>query len=91
MAWTYVPQMGVKRKDHILYTETHKDRRCLMNARQLAKLGVPQDCVPQAIQVVQAVAKHNRSVPKDQRIDVEQAIRDLRGAARSYREERPDW
>jgi tRNA-splicing ligase RtcB (3'-phosphate/5'-hydroxy nucleic acid ligase) len=47
-----------------------------MNARQLAKLGVPKDCVPQALQVVQAVAKHNRSVPKDQRIDVEHVIRD---------------
>lgn len=47
-----------------------------MNARQLAKLGVPQDCVSQAIQVVQIVAKHNRTVPKDQRIDVEEAIRD---------------
>jgi len=47
-----------------------------MNARQLAKLGVPQDCVSQALQVVQVVAKHNRSVPKDRRIDVEQAIRD---------------
>jgi tRNA-splicing ligase RtcB len=46
-----------------------------MNARQLAKLGVPQDCVPQALQVIQAVAKHNRSVPKDQRINVQQAIR----------------
>ena len=42
-----------------------------MNARQLAKLGIPQDCVPQALQVVQVVAKYNRSVPKDQRIDVE--------------------
>lgn len=32
-----------------------------MNARKLAKLGVPQDCVPKAIQVVQAVAKHKRA------------------------------
>ncbi len=47
-----------------------------MNARQLAKLGVPKDCVPHALQAVQAVAKHNRSVPKEQRINVEQAIRD---------------
>jgi tRNA-splicing ligase RtcB len=47
-----------------------------MNARQLAKLGIPRDCVPQALQVVQVVAKHNRSVPKDQRINVEQAIRE---------------
>lgn len=46
-----------------------------MNARKLAKLGVPQDCVPRAIQVAQALAKHNRSVPKDQRVDVEEAIR----------------
>ena len=36
-----------------------------MNARQLAKLGISKDCVPQAIQAVQAVAKHNRSIPKD--------------------------
>ncbi len=46
-----------------------------MNARQLAKLGVPHECVPQALQVVQAVAKHNRSVPKEQRINVEETIR----------------
>ena len=47
-----------------------------MNARQLAKFGVPRDCVPQALQVVQLVAKHNRSVAKEERIDVEQVIRD---------------
>jgi tRNA-splicing ligase RtcB len=46
-----------------------------MNARQLAKLGVPKECVPQAIQVIQAVAKHNRGVPKEHRIDAEQLIR----------------
>jgi tRNA-splicing ligase RtcB (3'-phosphate/5'-hydroxy nucleic acid ligase) len=46
-----------------------------MNARQLAKLGVPNYCVPLAIQAVQACAKHNRSVAKEQRIDVEAAIR----------------
>lgn len=55
-----------------------------MNARQLAKLGVPQDCVPQALQVVQAVAKHNRSVSKDQRIDVEQTIRDCVAQPNQY-------
>jgi tRNA-splicing ligase RtcB (3'-phosphate/5'-hydroxy nucleic acid ligase) len=58
-----------------------------MNARQLAKLGVPKDCVPQAIQAVQAVAKHNRSVPKDQRIDVAQAIRDCAANPLSFLEE----
>ena len=57
-----------------------------MNARQLAKLGIPQDCVPQALQVVQVVAKHNRSVPKDQRIDVEQAIHDCVEQPESYRQ-----
>lgn len=57
------------------YTEACKVPMCFMNARQLAKLGVPEDCVPQALQVVQTIAKHNRSVPKDHRIDVEQAIR----------------
>ena len=55
-----------------------------MNARQLAKLGISKDCVPQAIQAVQAVAKHNRSIPKDQRIDVEQAIRDCAANPRSF-------
>ena len=58
-----------------------------MNARQLAKLGVSRDCVPQAIQAVQTVAKHNRSVPKDQRIDVEQAIRECATNPRSFLEE----
>ena len=57
-----------------------------MNARQLAKLGVPKDCVPHALQVVQAVAKHNRSVPKEQRINVEQAIRDCVGQPDPLRE-----
>ena len=57
-----------------------------MNARQLAKLGISKDCVPQAIQAVQAVAKHNRSIPKDQRIDVEQAIRDCAANPRSFLE-----
>jgi len=57
-----------------------------MNARQLAKLGIPQDCVPQALQVVQVVAKFNRSVPKDQRIDVEQAIRDCVNQPNRYQE-----
>ena len=59
-----------------------------MNARQLAKLGVSRDCVPQAIRAVQAVAKHNRSVPKDQRIDVDQAIRECVANPRSFLEER---
>jgi tRNA-splicing ligase RtcB (3'-phosphate/5'-hydroxy nucleic acid ligase) len=68
------------------YPEAHKDRTCFMNARQLAKLGVPQDCVPQALQVVQAVAKRNRSVPRDQRIDVEQVIRDCVEQPEQYRE-----
>ncbi len=58
-----------------------------MNARQLAKLGVSRDCVPQAIQAVQTVAKHNRSVPKDQRIDVDQAIRECVANPRSFLEE----
>ena len=64
-----------------------KSRGHSMNARQLAKLGVPHECVPQALQVVQAVAKHNRSVPKDQRIDVEQTIRDCVEQPDLYREE----
>ena len=58
-----------------------------MNARQLAKLGVSRDCVPQTIQAVQAVAKHNRSVPKDQRIDVDQAIRECVANPRVFLEE----
>ena len=58
-----------------------------MNARQLAKLGVSRDCVPQAIQAVQAVAKHNRTLSKDQRIDVEQAIREYVANPRSFLEE----
>jgi tRNA-splicing ligase RtcB len=58
-----------------------------MNGRQLAKLGVSRDCVPQAIQAVQAVAKHNRSIPKDQRIDVDQAIRECVANPRVFLEE----
>ena len=58
-----------------------------MNARQLAKLGVSRDCVPQAIQAVQVVAKHNRTVPKDQRIDVDEAIRDCVANPRTFLEE----
>jgi tRNA-splicing ligase RtcB (3'-phosphate/5'-hydroxy nucleic acid ligase) len=51
-----------------------------MNSRQLVKLGVPQNCVPQAIQAVQAIAKYNHSVAKESRINVEQYIADcIRG------------
>jgi tRNA-splicing ligase RtcB (3'-phosphate/5'-hydroxy nucleic acid ligase) len=46
-----------------------------MNARQLAKLGVPKDCVRQALEVIHAVARHNRSMPKEERVNVEEIIR----------------
>jgi len=71
------------------YTEVHKEWTELMNARQLAKLGVPQACVPQALQVVQAIAKHNRSVPKPQRIDLEQMIQACIADPDSYRQADP--
>jgi len=48
-----------------------------MNARQLNKLGVPEHCVSDAILLVQAIAKHNRSVPKDQRYDIKALIEGL--------------
>lgn len=46
-----------------------------MNARQLAKLGVPKECVKDAIAGVQSIAKHNRTVEKPLRIDVNDAVR----------------
>ena len=46
-----------------------------MNARQLAKLGVPTECVGDAIAAVQSAAKHNRTVEKPLRIDINEAVR----------------
>jgi tRNA-splicing ligase RtcB len=46
-----------------------------MNARQLAKLGVSKECVPDAVAAVQAIAKHNRTVDKPLRINVNDAVR----------------
>jgi len=60
-----------------------------MNARQLATLGVPPVCVPQALQVVQTIAKHNRGVPKPQRIDLEQIIQACIADPDSYRQAAP--
>lgn len=45
-----------------------------MNSGQLTKIGVPMDCMGAAIQTIQAVAKHNRSVPKDARIDIKKTV-----------------
>lgn len=45
-----------------------------MNNRQLEKLGIPQDCLNTALQTVQLIAKYNRTVPKEQRVDVKDAI-----------------
>lgn len=45
-----------------------------MNARKLTKLGVPAECTGAAIQAVQSAAKHNRTVAKELRIKIEDAI-----------------
>lgn len=45
-----------------------------MNGRKLAQLGVPSDCIGAAIQAVQSAAKHNRTVEKDLRIKIEDAV-----------------
>ncbi|MBD3672736.1 MAG: RtcB family protein [Planctomycetaceae bacterium] len=45
-----------------------------MNPRQLAKLGVPKDCHPIALQAVQSIAKYNRTVEKPLRIDVKDVV-----------------
>jgi tRNA-splicing ligase RtcB len=46
-----------------------------MNNRQLEKIGVPSECLNAATQLVQAIAKYNRTVVKDQRVDIEAAIK----------------
>lgn len=46
-----------------------------MNARQLAKLGVPSECVNTAVGAVQSVAKFNRTVEKPLRINVNDAVK----------------
>jgi len=46
-----------------------------MNARQLAKLGVPEDCVTDAIQTVQAIARFNHTVKKEQRYNIKEVIK----------------
>lgn len=45
-----------------------------MNSRKLAKLGVPRDCINEAIQAVQRAARYNRSVPRELRIDIDQGV-----------------
>lgn len=45
-----------------------------MNNNQLRKLNVPEDCIREAIQVVQKVAKYNRTVDKVSRIDLKSQI-----------------
>jgi len=46
-----------------------------MNGRQLAKLGVPTECNSIAIQAVQSIAKHNRTVDKALRINIRDAVK----------------
>jgi len=48
-----------------------------MNARQLAKLGVPEDCISEAIKLAQAVAKYNRTVKKEQRYDIRTLMQEV--------------
>jgi tRNA-splicing ligase RtcB len=55
-----------------------------MNARQLAKLGVPEDCITEAIQLVQAIAKHNRTSGKEYRFDVKEVVRAVVANAEEY-------
>lgn len=45
-----------------------------MNARQLSKLGVPEFCMSDAVVAVQKVAKYNRTVSKNDRIDLKAAV-----------------
>jgi tRNA-splicing ligase RtcB len=58
-----------------------------MNARQLAKLGVPQDCMRQAIAAVQEIVKWNHSVPKDKRINIKEAITACAEKPRDHKED----
>jgi tRNA-splicing ligase RtcB len=46
-----------------------------MNGRQLSKLGVPEDCITEAIQTVQAIARFNHTVKKEQRWDIKNLIK----------------
>ncbi len=45
-----------------------------MNSRKLAKLGVPSHLINDAIQAVQSVARYNRTVAKELRIDIQDAV-----------------
>lgn len=45
-----------------------------MNARQLAKLGVPESCIPKAIPFVQAMAAFNNNIAKENKIDLKSWI-----------------
>jgi hypothetical protein len=45
-----------------------------MNTRKLPKLGVPSDCTKAAIQAVQSAAAHNRTVPKELRVKIDEAV-----------------
>jgi len=46
-----------------------------MNARKLAQIGVPADCINDAIQAVQTIAAFNRSVEKPRRLNVQDLIK----------------
>jgi tRNA-splicing ligase RtcB (3'-phosphate/5'-hydroxy nucleic acid ligase) len=58
-----------------------------MNARQLVKLGVPQECVGQAITCVQEIVGWNHSVPKNKRIDVKEAIHSCVANPKSHKDD----
>lgn len=57
-----------------------------MNARQLAKLGVPELCMNAAIQLVQDVAKKNRTVERDARQNIKMVIASVVDSADVYRD-----
>lgn len=48
-----------------------------MNARQLIKLGVPEDCITEGIKLAQAVAKYNRTVKKERRYDIRALMQEV--------------
>jgi tRNA-splicing ligase RtcB (3'-phosphate/5'-hydroxy nucleic acid ligase) len=56
-----------------------------MNARQLARLGVPELCASVAIAMVQDMAKYNRTVDREARINIKDAITKVVSDPDSYK------
>jgi len=58
-----------------------------MNTRQLTKIGIPSECIKQAISAVQEIVKWNRVSDEDERINVKEHLRSCSENPHDYKED----